>query len=124
MFVRAKKGSFVASTLPAAGTDYSQSIAFMDGQNKTTMDSSIGYIEAYTESTGHTMLFAATNPANPEGDADAYVAIEYAKSGSNWVPSIELSHSPATKDSSMKIATTKYVQDNLKTLEVIDGGVL
>lgn len=124
LFVRAKKGSFVASTLPAAGTDYSQSIAFMDGQNKTTMDSSIGYIEAHTESTGHTMLFAATNPANPEGDADAYVAIEYAKSGSNWVPSIELSHSPATKDSSMKIATTKYVQDNLKTLEVIDGGVL
>lgn len=124
LFVRAKKGSFVASTLPAAGTDYSQSITFMDGQNKTTMDSSIGYIEAYTESTGHTMLFAATNPANPEGDADAYVAIEYAKSGSNWVPSIELSHSPATKDSSMKIATTKYVQDNLKTLEVIDGGIL
>lgn len=124
LFVRAKKGSFVANTLPAAGTDYSQSIAFMDGQNKTTMDSSIGYIEAYTESTGHTMLFAATNPANPEGDADAYVAIEYAKSGSNWVPSIELSHSPATKDSSMKIATTKYVQDNLKTLEVIDGGIL
>lgn len=44
LFVRAKKGSFVANTLPAAGTDYSQSIAFMDGQNKTTMDSSIGYI--------------------------------------------------------------------------------
>lgn len=124
LFVRAKKGSFVANTLPAAGTDYSQSIAFMDGQNKTTMDSSIGYIEAYTESTGHSMMFAATNPANPEGDADAYVVIDYAKSGSNWVPSIELSHSPATKDSSMKIATTKYVQDNLKTLEVIDGGIL
>lgn len=124
LFVRAKKGSFVASTLPAAGTDYSQSIMFMDGQNKTTKDSSIGYIEAYTESKGHSMMFAATNPANPEGDADAYVAIEYTKSGSNWVPSIELSHSPATKDSSMKIATTKYVQDNLKSLQVIDCGVL
>lgn len=124
LFIRAKKGSFVANTLPASGTDYSQSVVFMDGQNKTTMDSSIGYIEAYTESTGHSMMFAVTNPANPEGDADAYVTIEYAKSGSNWVPSIELSHSPATKDSSMKIATTKYVQDNLKSLEVIDGGVL
>ena len=113
--------------LPVAGNEgliRQTSVVFMDGQNKTTMDASIGYIEAYTDSIGHSMMVAATNPANPEGDADAYVAIEYAKSDSNWVPSIELSHSPATKDSSMKIATTKYVQDNLKSLEVIDGGVL
>ena len=122
LFVRAKPGSFVANTLPAPGNEYTQSIMFMDGQNKTTTDSSIGYIESFVDGVEHSMSLAATNPIDPENSA--YISVEYTNSGDTWIPSIEISHSPATKDSSFKIATTKYVQDNLKSLEVIDGGVL
>lgn len=122
LFVRAKSGSFAANTLPAPGNEYTQSIMFMDGQNKTTTDSSIGYVESYVDNVEHSMSLNATNPTDPENSA--YIAVDYTKSGDTWVPSIEVSHSPATKDSSLKIATTKYVQDNLKSLEVIDGGVL
>lgn len=122
LFVRAKPGSFVANTLPAPGNEYTQSIMFMDGQNKTTTDSSIGYIESFVDDVEHSMSLAATNPIDPENSA--YISVEYTNSGDTWIPSIEISHSPATKDSSFKIATTKYVQDNLKSLEVIDGGVL
>lgn len=122
LFVRAKPGSFVANTLPAPGNEYTQSIMFMDGQNKTTTDSSIGYIESFVDDVEHSMSLAATNPIDPENSA--YISVEYTNGGDTWIPSIEISHSPATKDSSFKIATTKYVQDNLKSLDVIDGGVL
>lgn len=122
LFVRAKPGSFVANSSPAPGNEYTQKIMFMDGQNKTTKDSSIGYIKSFVDSVEHSMSLVATNPIDPENSA--YIFVEYTNSGDTWIPSIEISHSPATKDSSFKIATTKYVQDNLKSLEVIDGGVL
>lgn len=119
LYIRAKDNQYTSGTLLATDDSYFNSIKFMDGTNSISESNCLGTVESFIDNVSQGIELTATNPSDP--DQSAFVAIDYLKSGSTWVPKVTTIQPPSKTDRSDSIATTKFVMDNL---DLIDGGVL